>query len=229
MRTIVWYISVTLLLFMLAVMVLQLILFIIVWPFGWSFWLLPNFTSDTAPLYELFTPVYTLEKSTGSHPTVRISVIVALALTVVYVGRLPPSEFEGFLTGNKKIIEDLYSGALLTDGASADGSLTLGGTGRYNNPLNPFGAKFGPGRYGSQRHTAIPNLADFEKETALEDAADGVHAEDLDEAEGGGGTAEGRADTDAEQSEGADAAASSNTDNIKQEGEHSADTASSEL
>jgi hypothetical protein len=201
MRVIVWYISVTLLLFMVAVMVLQLFLFLLIWPFGWSFWLLPNFTSDTAPIYELFTPVYTLDKSTGSHPTVRIGLLAAFAVSAVYVARLPPSEFEGFLSGNRKIIDDLYTGALLTDGSGTEGSVAMGGSGRYNNPLNPFGTKFGPGRYGS-RSSSIPTLKDIEKETAEMASEGGGSTEDLDSADAatateGGGNDGGGTDQDA--------------------------------
>ena len=190
-RTIVWYISVTILLFILAVIVIQLILFALVWPFGWDFWLLPNFTSDTAPIWDLFNPIYTLDKSAGSHPTARVTVILVFVAAIVFVIRLPPSDFNEFMSNQRKIVDDLYSGALLTDGREGgEGGLTT--QGRYNNPLNPFGSKWGPGsgRYGSMRAAPIPKLDDLEKslendekDAFARDASDSSPEADLDHVE----------------------------------------------
>jgi hypothetical protein len=167
-RTIVWYISVTILLFILGTILVSFFLFALVWPFGWDFWLLPNFTSDTAPIWDLFSPIYTLEKSAGSHPAARFTIILAFVAAGVFVLRLPPSDFNDFMTSQLKIVDDLYSGALLTDGGEGAGGLTT--QGRYNNPLNPFGNKWGPGsgRYGSMRAAPIPKLDELEKSMDLD-------------------------------------------------------------
>ena len=158
-RNVVWWISVSMLLFILGTIVLQLILFVVVWPTGWDFWLLPNFTSEEAPIWLLFSPLYTLQRNPGGHPAMRVGVVALLGAAVYTLTTLPPSEFQEFLTSQRKIVDDLYSGALLTDGKEGAAGLVAGG-GRFENPMNPFGNKWGPGsgRYGSARAVPIPSL-----------------------------------------------------------------------
>ena len=157
-RNAVWWVSVSMLLFILGTIVLQLILFIIVWPTGWDFWLLPNFTSEEAPIWMLFKPLYTLQRNPGGHPALRVATVALLGAAVYMLTTLPPSEFQEFLNSQKKIVDDLYSGALLTDGKEGGSGLVAGG--KFENPMSPFGSKWGPGsgRYGSARAVPIPSL-----------------------------------------------------------------------
>ena len=156
-RNIVWFISVTLLLFILGVCVLQGLLFLLVWPTGYSFWLLPNFTSDDAPLWLLFTPFYTFEKSRGSNALLRGVLVALIAFAVYYVALVPKADWVEFIESQGKIVQDLYAGNLLTDGKEGgDGALSQV---RFENPFAP---KHGPGRYMG-RAVPIPKMEDLEK------------------------------------------------------------------
>ena len=157
-RSIIWYISVSMLLFILGVCVLQLVLFVVVWPSGWDFWLLPNFTSEEAPIWMLFSPLYTLDRNPGGHPALRVGIVALLGAAIFTLSRMPQSEFQEFVSSQKKIVDDLYSGALLGDGKEGSAGLVAGG--KFDNPMNPFGNKWGPGsgRYGTMRPAHIPSI-----------------------------------------------------------------------
>jgi hypothetical protein len=195
-RNIVWYLSVTMLLFILGVCVLQGILFLLVWPTGYSFWLLPNFTSDDAPIWLLFSPVYTFERSKGSNAYLRAALIALIAAAAYFVVSVPSTEWLDFIDSQGKIVSDLYSGTLLTDGKEgADGALTSGSV-RFE---NPFVKTWGPGKYMG-RAVPVPSLADLDKlgaeeaakvpEAALVDDEEGSSSGGGEEAAGGAAAAE---------------------------------------
>jgi len=180
-RTGVWYMSTTALLFILGVCVLQLILFILVWPSGYDFWLLPNFTSEEAPIWLLFTPFYTFEKSKHTSTLLRCATVVMIGASVYTLASVDPSDFSEFLASQGKLVEDLYAGNLLSDGK--DGTGLVADTGRFVNPMNPFGSKWGPGRYMGKFRNA-PSLEELSKEeentaeaSVVDDVVGGVEGE----------------------------------------------------
>jgi hypothetical protein len=158
-RNIVWFLSVTALLFILGVCLLQGLLFLLVWPTGYSFWLLPNFTSDDAPIWLLFSPFYTFERSKGSNAYLRALLIALIAAAAYFVSAVPSTEWLDFIDSQGKIVQDLYSGTLLTDGKEGAGALTAGGGVRFE---NPFVKTWGPGKYMG-RAVPVPSLADLDK------------------------------------------------------------------
>ena len=183
-RNIVWFLSVTMLLFILGVCVLQGILFLLVWPSGYSFWLLPNFTSDDAPIWLLFSPLYTFERSKGSSPLLRAALIALIAIAAYSVVSVPSTEWLEFIDSQGKIVSDLYSGTLLTDGKEGGSALTSGSV-RFE---NPFVKTWGPGKYMG-RAVPVPSLADLDKLGTEEGAGKVEEKEVVDDVPEGGGAA----------------------------------------
>jgi hypothetical protein len=155
-RNIIWYIAVTFLLFLLGTTVLQFIVFGICWVFGWEVWILPNLWGDD--IY-IFSPLYSVEKAKNGNVWARIALAITIAGMGVWAYQ-QPTEFQSFLDTQKQMVDDLYTGKLLSDTAAGQGNLpAVGAAG------GPFGwNRFGPGayRYGN-RPAHIPSLEEIEK------------------------------------------------------------------
>lgn len=152
-RTIIWYISVTFLIALVAASVLQLVVFALCWLVGWEVWILPNLWGDGNPLL----PVYTVAKATTSAIWSRILLVCCFAALMVWAYQ-QPSEVQAFFDTQKQIVEDLYSGKLLADATSGDNMAPA-----VSGPGVGWG-KWGPGsyRYGG-RPMSIPKMEDIEK------------------------------------------------------------------
>lgn len=156
----VWYLSVTLLLAILGTTVVQLTVFSLFWLLGYSFWILPNLWADDVPIMELFKPLYTFAKSEGGGKWYLRLAFVGLVLGAGWwASQQPTSEWEELLAQQKKLVDDLYAGTLLSDGSDAGGS----GGGRIQDPATRYG--FGNRRGGP----AIPDIREMEKMWQSED------------------------------------------------------------
>lgn len=161
-RTIVWYLSLSLLLVIFGVSIIQAVVYMLAWLVGYRLWVVPNFGETLSP-FDYFTPLYTVEKTDGGARIIRIGILGLLLAGLGYVATLDMEDFENFIRNQTKIVEDLYSGALLTDAAEAGQD--------FIPPVSaagPFGARYGPGRYASRR-MAIPQIEDLEKILEEED------------------------------------------------------------
>jgi hypothetical protein len=141
-RTGVWWIAVTFLLLTLIITILQLVIFMVCWPFGYSVWFVPGFWVENSP-YKMFFPVYTIEKVSSGQMYLRLLMAVVLIAAGVWAYHAP-TEVQALIDTQKQMVEDLYAGKLLGEPGSADFAVTAGG-GRSGG----FGAfNRGPHRYG---------------------------------------------------------------------------------
>ncbi len=154
----VWYVSVTLLLALLLTTIVQLLVFSLAWLAGYELWILPNLWSDTAMIWEIFTPLFTFAKAEGSAWYYRVALAALLAGSGYWLSQ-QPGELDKFMSSNRQFLDDLYAGTLLTDGST--GEAGRGGGGGYSSPL---GGSYGPGssRYG-QRRSPIPAFEDIDR------------------------------------------------------------------
>lgn len=114
-----WYVSVTLLSFMLGFLLLRFLAFLFVWVTGYEFWFLPNLFDESLSFVDSFKPLYSWEKSPPGQGLYRAGVVVAF-VAFLYWAYSQPTEFDSLLTAQKQFMHDLYEGNLLSDVAQSD-------------------------------------------------------------------------------------------------------------
>lgn len=144
----VWYLSVTLLLALLALVVVRYALALAAWIVGYDLWLFPNLWADEPNILDSFRPTYTAEWRGSDQLAYRLAVSALLA-TAAYWVYTQPDAFDGYVDAQRSFVQDLYSGTLLSDTSQA--------------------AKEGV--------PDVPDLADLEKEEAAEAAGESVFDE----------------------------------------------------
>ena len=115
----VWYMSVSMLIFIFFLITARALLFLFVWVMGYEFWFLPNLFDESLGFVESFIPVYSCEKTKDGQLMYRIGVFVAF-FSFCYWAVTQPSEFDGFVKGQGDFIKDLYAGTLLSDMSQKD-------------------------------------------------------------------------------------------------------------
>lgn len=109
-----WYVSVTLLIFITVFSILRFIAFFLCWLAGFDFWFLPNVFDDNLGVIESFKPTYSF-KSTGEgeryYRVAAAAVFVAFCLWVAN----QPTDFDEYVEMSKQFTDDIYSGKLLDD------------------------------------------------------------------------------------------------------------------
>mmetsp|Transcript_11553 Transcript_11553/g.13270 ORF Transcript_11553/g.13270 Transcript_11553/m.13270 type:complete len:314 (+) Transcript_11553:75-1016(+) len=114
----VWYMSVTFLIVLTVFIVVRLVLFILFWLLGYDFWILPNVFMDDLGIYDSFIPLYSFEKDPSFYET---DMLLYRGATLVVTAALgywvysQPTEFDEIMVVQKKFLEDLYEGNLLSD------------------------------------------------------------------------------------------------------------------
>jgi len=119
LKVFVWYLSVTLLIFIFFLVTVRSVLFLFVWILGYDFWVLPNLFDETLGFVESFKPVYSLERSKAGQLYYRLGIAVAF-FSFCYWAVTQPSEFDGFKAAQVDFIKDLYAGTLLSDMSQKD-------------------------------------------------------------------------------------------------------------
>jgi len=114
----VWYVAVTFLLFMLALIAVRLVVFGFCWLVGYDVWILPNLFDDEATVYDSFQPLYTAQPAGGQWMG-RVGVFIFLVAAGYWVYQ-QPTEFDGYVEAQKDFLSDLYSGNLLNDKSQED-------------------------------------------------------------------------------------------------------------
>ena len=112
LRVWVWYLSVTLLLFIFGMVSLRGFVFLCFWLIGFEFWFLPNLFDESLGFYDSFKPVYSWERTKPGQLMYRVG--------VCYWAVTQPSEFDGFVAAQGDFLKDLYAGTLLSDMSQAD-------------------------------------------------------------------------------------------------------------
>jgi len=119
LKTFVWYLSVTVLIFMFFLIIIRGLLFLFIWILGFDFWLLPNLFDEHLGVVDSFKPLYSANKSKEGQLYWRMAIFVSF-FSFCYWAVTQPSEFDGFVAAQGDFIKDLYSGKLLSDISQAD-------------------------------------------------------------------------------------------------------------
>mmetsp|Transcript_16346 Transcript_16346/g.29536 ORF Transcript_16346/g.29536 Transcript_16346/m.29536 type:complete len:326 (-) Transcript_16346:112-1089(-) len=119
LKVFVWYMSVSLLIFVFFLVTTRALLFLFVWIIGYECWFLPNLFDEQLGFCESFIPVISCEPTKDGQLPYRIGVFVAF-FSFCYWAVTQPSEFDGFVKGQGDFIKDLYAGTLLSDMSQKD-------------------------------------------------------------------------------------------------------------
>lgn len=119
LKIFVWYMSVSLLIFIFFLVTFRGLLFLFVWILGYDFWFLPNLFDETLNFTDSFKPVVSLEKTKDGQVMYRVGIAVAFS-SFCYWAVTQPSEFDGFVAAQGDFISDLYKGTLLSDMSQKD-------------------------------------------------------------------------------------------------------------
>ena len=119
LKVFVWYMSVTLLIFIFFLITCRGVLFLFLWILGFEFWFLPNLFDESLGFVDSFKPVISVEKTKPGQLVYRIGVAVGF-FSFCYWAVTQPSEFDGFVAAQGDFIKDLYAGTLLSDMSQQD-------------------------------------------------------------------------------------------------------------
>ena len=114
LRVFVWYLSVSLLLFIFFLITFRAVLFLMVWIIGWELWFLPNLFDESLGFVDSFKPVISCESTKPGQLPYRLGVGIAF-FSFCYWAVTQPSEFDGFVSAQGDFLKDLYAGTLLSD------------------------------------------------------------------------------------------------------------------
>ena len=119
LKIFVWYMSVSLLLFIFLLISVRAFVFLCVWIVGYEFWIWPNLFDEQLGFYDSFKPFISCETTKKGQLPYRLGVGVAF-FSFCYWAITQPSEFDGFVKGQGDFIKDLYAGTLLSDMSQED-------------------------------------------------------------------------------------------------------------
>jgi translocation protein SEC62 len=119
LRVFVWYLSVSLLLFIFFLVTSRALLFLFVWIVGFELWFLPNLFDESLGFVDSFKPVISCEPTKPGQLPYRVGVGVAF-FSFCYWAVTQPSEFDGFVSAQGDFLKDLYAGTLLSDISQED-------------------------------------------------------------------------------------------------------------
>jgi hypothetical protein len=120
----VWYLSVTILLFLFFFFIARAVIFVALWVGGFDFWILPNILDDELPPVESFKPLYSLVPHPKSRSgwMYRIAVGIVLLASLYWVYVQPNAYHAQMLNEQRSFVDDLYSGKFLSDRSEASAS-----------------------------------------------------------------------------------------------------------
>jgi translocation protein SEC62 len=113
-KKVLWYFSVTFLIGTFAFCLFRFVAFLVLWLFGYEFWIFPRLFDESLSFQDSFKPVYSFDKGTAGQGYYRIALLLGL-IGFGYWAYSQPTEFDGFLQAQKDFVDDLYTGKLLAD------------------------------------------------------------------------------------------------------------------
>lgn len=119
LKVFVWYLSVSLLLFIFFLVTVRGSLFLMIWILGYEFWFLPNLFDESLDFFDSFKPVYSWEKTAKGQLIYRAGIAVAF-FSFCYWAVTQPSEWDGLVAAQGDFIKDLYAGTLISDMSQKD-------------------------------------------------------------------------------------------------------------
>jgi translocation protein SEC62 len=114
-----WYMSVTMLLFLVALLSARGSLFLFLWVLGYECWFLPNLFDEHLGFYDSFKPVISFQRTKDGQLLWRLAIGGAF-VAFCWWAVTQPSEFDGFKKAQNDFIKDLYAGTLLSDVSQKD-------------------------------------------------------------------------------------------------------------
>ncbi|CAK4105581.1 unnamed protein product [Aphanomyces euteiches] len=113
-KVVVWYCSVTFLIFIFVFCIVRLFAFFILWLVGIEFWFLPNIFDDNLGVVDSFKPLYSLRNTDPSERKYRAIAFVLFLLMCIWIAQ-QPTDFDEYMELTKQFTDDIYSGKLLDD------------------------------------------------------------------------------------------------------------------
>ncbi|GBG24516.1 Translocation protein sec62 [Hondaea fermentalgiana] len=112
----IWYVAVTILLFLFVLFTVRLLLYIVFWTIGFEFWILPNFFDDDLGVADSFRPVYSFQTADDLMQSYyfRISGAFVLIAFAAWCWQ-QPTEFDELYAQQMEFLAELYDGKLLGD------------------------------------------------------------------------------------------------------------------
>lgn len=109
-----WYLSVTFLIAVIAFCLIRFLLFMFMWLIGYDFWIFPRLFDESLSVQDSFKPVISFTAGSTGQGYYRVGVLLCLG-GFGYWAMTQPTEFDEFLKAQKGFIDDIYAGNLLTD------------------------------------------------------------------------------------------------------------------
>lgn len=114
-KTGIWYVSVTLLIFLFVLFTVRLVVYVTFWAGGFEFWILPNFFDEDLGVLESFLPVYSFSKAGDLGDTWYFRAAGAvMLLAFVYWCTQQPTDFDELYASQMEFLAELYDGKLLS-------------------------------------------------------------------------------------------------------------------
>mmetsp|Transcript_6655 Transcript_6655/g.16604 ORF Transcript_6655/g.16604 Transcript_6655/m.16604 type:complete len:326 (+) Transcript_6655:23-1000(+) len=119
LKVFVWYLSVSLLLFIFFLISVRAFLFLCVWIVGYEVWVWPNLFDEQLGFWDSFKPFISCKPTGPGQLLYRLGVGVGF-FSFCYWAITQPSEFDGFVSAQGDFLKDLYAGTLLSDMSQED-------------------------------------------------------------------------------------------------------------
>lgn len=119
MKVAVWYICVTLLIFLTTFSIIRMVIFFVMWLCGYDFWILPNVFDDNLSVADSFKPMYSFIVTDTGEKKWRGLAFVMFIVFCVWVHN-QPTDFDDYMELTKQFTEDIYTGKLLDDMSQKD-------------------------------------------------------------------------------------------------------------
>mmetsp|Transcript_1333 Transcript_1333/g.2342 ORF Transcript_1333/g.2342 Transcript_1333/m.2342 type:complete len:393 (+) Transcript_1333:161-1339(+) len=154
----IWYVSVTILIFLVVLFSVRLLLYIIFWTVGFEFWILPNFFDDDLGVADSFRPIYSFEVASDLQQSALFRVAGAFVIIAFAAWCYQqPAEFDALYAQQMEFLAELYDGKLLSSKPSQIEEAALKAAG------------------------ALPKLEDLERQIAEDEASPDDDDDDDDE------------------------------------------------
>lgn len=115
LKKVVFYVTLTITIFLFGLVFLRLLVYSIVWMFtGYHVWIFPNIFDESLSITDSFFPVIEVMEGNRKEMWSRVALAAVVAGVVAYYVN-QPTEFDELVQANRKFMEDLYEGNLLSD------------------------------------------------------------------------------------------------------------------
>lgn len=118
-RKIIWYITCTLMLVILGFIAIRLAFYTLFWVLGLEIWIFPNLFDENSGVTASFSPIIAYEFGNPGSAFFRIAALGLLIATGYYTSQASSEDIKYVIDAQKKLVDDLYEGKLMTSTAGA--------------------------------------------------------------------------------------------------------------